>query len=874
MAKKLAQIFLALLTLFFLSPGVTLAQTPNFEFLSKPIDIAFDSAVSGNMAYVAAQEHIYILDISNPASPIIVGNYFEPGCVFSTIDIEGDSSYSGQAHFSCSPRNSIYIFDVSNPESIGFQEPIVLPSQAAFYEMIVYDGYLYISGGLYGLYILDVHNPSPLIEPTVYKPDPYVFIVDVKVRGNIAYIADNNSKVWTIDVSDKRNPQPLDYLDLPTSATGVSLKGDYAFVSLQAYLPGGNGGLQVVNIANPNDISPVGPTVPLPTPEASWDVEVAGNYAFMNDDRGKLFAIDISNPADPRFVAQYQMENEWRLTISGDLILASNAPAGLSIFRFSGLAPSAPTPFLDLPWDIGHLTFERAALNPTSWFDHHYPLQNYLCCTGPVTNYTGEIINEPYRSHNGYDYGQFVSVFLNTPVKAAAPGWAIFVSESHSGGAGNVIKIDHENGYQTWYEHLQPGSSLVIQTEGQRVYVDRGQTIGLTGMTGNATGPHIHFSVFKDRDGDGFEDESPFGVTDPLGWEGSFADPWPTDMGGAFSFNLFIARALPQSTQIPSSGGSSTYGDVAVTSPYGASAVPFSLNIANGPFERISNIIRGILPSFFLNAINNLGEQISQFLLPIQFSYDYSDADLSNIEESSLQFYTLNTQTGNWDSIQTTLDLDNNIAYGETLHFSQFALMGTVKDIIPPNTQVSISGSKGLKGWYKSDVKVEFSARDNKGGIGLQYILYSLDGSEWLEYKEPLNFSDEGSYSIKYQAFDKAENTEGQKTLELNIDKTPPLVTISATPTILWPPDGSMVPVIFNGDVSDINLDSTLFVVKDEYHLVEPKIGGFGQTILLLALRDESDTDGRRYTISVMAEDRAGNRTQENTEVIVPFDLR
>src|SRR3989344_5421099 len=109
--------------------------------------------------------------------------------------------------------------------------------------------------------------------------------------------------------------------------------------------------------------------------------------------------------------------------------------------------PSGPEPFLDLPWDYAGQgkTFDEVALNPFSWFDHEYPLQNF-CCDPPVMKYTGEAKNEFYRSHNGYDYSAKNGVIIDTPVLAAASGTATVKFASHSGGAGNVIKIDHGNG--------------------------------------------------------------------------------------------------------------------------------------------------------------------------------------------------------------------------------------------------------------------------------------------------------------------------------------------------------------------------------------------------------------------------------------------
>jgi len=453
------------------------------------------------------------------------------------------------------------------------------------------------------------------------------------------------------------------------------------------------------------------------------------------------------------------------------------------------------TPFLDLPWDYEGQgkSFEQVALDPFSWFDHEYPLQNIPCCVQRVMKYTGETENDFYRSHNGYDYASQNGVFLNTPVLAAASGWATYVSWEHSNGAGNVIKIDHENGYQTWYEHL--GSECVlICDENQKVFVNNGEVIGKVGMTGNTTGPHIHFSVFKDTDGDKiFDDEIPYGVTDPLGWDGEpNQDPWSEykfegnpddetdDRTGTASFNLFIPRSQPVSNIIPVTGGTLSTDKVDISVPDGASDNPFDLFFKNGPFESASDLIQSVGPSFFLNAISNIGQAVTEFLKPIQISYDYSNANLSNINEDTLQLYSFNEQTGNWDPIPTILDQINNIATGDTLHFSQFALMGEVKDLISPTTSVEITGDKRQGNWYRSNVTVELNGQDNENGIGLQYTLYTLNGNDWLEYTQPLIFENEGHYEITYQSYDKAENTEERASLAFNIDKTLP--TVNAVP--------------------------------------------------------------------------------------------
>lgn len=54
-----------------------------------------------------------------------------------------------------------------------------------------------------------------------------------------------------------------------------------------------------------------------------------------------------------------------------------------------------------------------------------------------------------YSSHDGYDYGAQAGVIDGDPVLAAASGSATVVLTQNSHGAGNVIKIDHGNGFQT-----------------------------------------------------------------------------------------------------------------------------------------------------------------------------------------------------------------------------------------------------------------------------------------------------------------------------------------------------------------------------------------------------------------------------------------
>jgi murein DD-endopeptidase MepM/ murein hydrolase activator NlpD len=87
------------------------------------------------------------------------------------------------------------------------------------------------------------------------------------------------------------------------------------------------------------------------------------------------------------------------------------------------------------------------------------------------------------RAHKGVDY----AAPTGTPVRAAGEGRVKFIGRQ--GGYGNVIELEHGSGVVTVYGHLSRFASKLQR--GQRV--ELAQVIGYVGMTGLATGPHLHY---------------------------------------------------------------------------------------------------------------------------------------------------------------------------------------------------------------------------------------------------------------------------------------------------------------------------------------------------------------------------------------------
>jgi murein DD-endopeptidase MepM/ murein hydrolase activator NlpD len=124
-------------------------------------------------------------------------------------------------------------------------------------------------------------------------------------------------------------------------------------------------------------------------------------------------------------------------------------------------------------------------------------LRSPLKFGAPVTSHFSKARFHPilktYRPHLGTDYG----APTGTPVQTIGSGRVVFAGRK--GGDGNMVHVAHSNGYETYYLHL----SRIFVRAGERVEI--GKTIGLVGMTGLATGPHLDFRISQKGQFQNFE---------------------------------------------------------------------------------------------------------------------------------------------------------------------------------------------------------------------------------------------------------------------------------------------------------------------------------------------------------------------------------
>lgn len=120
-----------------------------------------------------------------------------------------------------------------------------------------------------------------------------------------------------------------------------------------------------------------------------------------------------------------------------------------------------------------------------------------------------------YDGHDGVDYG-----ISYRPVYAAADadqivyaGW--WDPQNHKVNLGIYVRLHHPNGYNTYYGHMSSVAVQSCSTPGC-TFVPHGEMLGISGTTGNSSGPHLHLLVRNPSNRS----------VDPYGWRGSGSDPW------------------------------------------------------------------------------------------------------------------------------------------------------------------------------------------------------------------------------------------------------------------------------------------------------------------------------------------------------------
>jgi murein DD-endopeptidase MepM/ murein hydrolase activator NlpD len=490
------------------------------------------------------------------------------------------------------------------------------------------------------------------------------------------------------------------------------------------------------------------------------------------------------------------------------------------------ISPTPPTPFLDLPWNYdckqstpelnaecaekkkANEDFSVAAMNISYYFDHTFPLlwigssNEPASGSGQVTTFDGKYYPDDdrtgrgYSAHDGYDFGKKAKIDYGDPVLAAASGSARYINSCIS--CGNMVVIDHPNGYQTRYMHLQK-KGLIDSTPNKEVSVIARQVIGEVGNTGNCQPKdypedikcaHIHFMVVKGNQ-KGISENMPDRVTDPYGWEPftdndkKDPDPWEHYSfyyngilhTGTKSYYLWTKNLQGMKSIVPLAGGTYTAGDVSVKIEPDTYTEPVNLEMHYVPSTTASGSAWSIGPVISVIARNMLGDVVTLQTKPVKLIwFPLDQTDLSRFKPGTFYLYSSKDNI-HWTQEQEVDPFVPGNITATVNHFTYFAIMGQRKDLMSPVSTAELQGEQGQQNWFRSDVHITLSASDgaDTDPAGVNYILYKLDENEWETYTAPLLISQEGHHSVSFYTEDFDGNVEAVKSIEFTIDKTAPI---------------------------------------------------------------------------------------------------
>ncbi len=291
-------------------------------------------------AYVASEDGLWVMDISDPSLPFPVAH-------LQTLPAVSIALVGNYAYLAC-PGDGLRIIDITNPptpvEAGYFGNPAELT------QVVRSGNYLFVAAGPAGLLILDLSNPTAPSQ--LGSLDPDYSVNALTVSGNYAYLAADNGNLTVIDITDPTNPHevalynpPDDALSSPQIATSVQVKDQIAYLGVISPPPtllAGyyTGEVILIDVSDPETPVELGG---LPTDGYGWapmQIELDAAHAYVAFERQGLGVYDIANPNATTWIGGYDpSESVAGVALSGDYIFAFNKSA--FILRY--IDPALPT---------------------------------------------------------------------------------------------------------------------------------------------------------------------------------------------------------------------------------------------------------------------------------------------------------------------------------------------------------------------------------------------------------------------------------------------------------------------------------------------------------------------------------------------------
>jgi hypothetical protein len=295
-----------------------------------------DVQVEGNLAVIVGPEmlsdhggQLQVVDVSNPITPTLLGVYQnDTGFFFfdsySVVSLAGNFAYVGSSY------NPVDIIDLTTPTA---------PTLAGNYEFAapdlqMADSRVYLAGGRLGLQIVDVTSPA---NPALLdKYELFGYLTDVQAQPPYIYTTDESQELTILDGTDLSSPLIL------TSPITPGYGRDLKVIGNVAYLNRYNYGFDIFDVTDPTS----------PTLRSHYSKQhgsytgmtTNGNYAYIGELGNGMNVLDVSNPSNPQYLGNpgyISGSGPQAIKAVGNLVYIAAGNGGLVIVEVSN--PTGPS---------------------------------------------------------------------------------------------------------------------------------------------------------------------------------------------------------------------------------------------------------------------------------------------------------------------------------------------------------------------------------------------------------------------------------------------------------------------------------------------------------------------------------------------------
>lgn len=206
-------------------------------------------------------------------------------------------------------RGAFEVVDIADPSSPVIVGSVETPGGTkGGWAVAVKDGHAYVADGPAGLQVIDISNPgSPKLVGGVDTPGS---ALGIAVTGDYAYVADGDD-VQIVDISVPAQPVIVAETD-SLRAVKIELFANYALVAggVEAHI------LDLSDLIAPTLVGSVGPVW------GAQDVDIVGGYAYISG--YDFYIVDVTSPSQPRIVATLELFDPGGIAVDGDHAFVAN----------------------------------------------------------------------------------------------------------------------------------------------------------------------------------------------------------------------------------------------------------------------------------------------------------------------------------------------------------------------------------------------------------------------------------------------------------------------------------------------------------------------------------------------------------------------